>query len=200
MEDEVDPYQQELIQEERKEERPKSGFLRFIIDVLETIVLSVFLFLVINSVSARIRVDGFSMEPSLHSGEFVIVNKLAYRFGSPKIGEVVVFHFPIDPDQEYIKRVIGLPGDQVVIEDQDVRVNDRILDEPYIAAPPIYDGSWMVTDQSLFVLGDNRNNSSDSHDWGLVPMENVVGKAVFVYWPPTELGLIEHYEPTGQMP
>lgn len=200
MADEVDPYQQELIQREQKEEKPKSSFLRFVIDVLETIVLSVFLFLVINSISARIRVDGFSMEPTLHSGEFVIVNKLAYRFGTPKVGDVVVFHFPVDPEQEYIKRVIGLPGDQVGIEDQSVQVNDRILNEPYIAAPPIYDGSWMVTDQSLFVLGDNRNNSSDSHNWGMVPMGNVVGKAFFVYWPPTEWGLIEHHDPLGQIP
>lgn len=200
MENELEDFRSEIEPEQAIPEESKSNVRRFLVDVLETLVLSLLLFAAINAVSARIRVDGYSMEPNLHSGEFVIVNKLAYKFGSPEIGDVIVFHFPRDPKQEYIKRVIGLPGDQVVIEDQDVRVNDRILDEPYIAAPPIYDGSWMVTDQSLFVLGDNRNNSSDSHDWGLVPMENVVGKAVFVYWPPTELGLIEHYEPTGQMP
>jgi signal peptidase I len=135
------------------------------------------------------------MEPHLHSGEFVIVNKLAYKFGSPQIGDVIVFHFPRDPKQEYIKRVIGLPGDQVIISNKQVKINGRVLDEPYIAAQPVYQGSWTVTEDSLFVLGDNRNNSSDSHNWGLVPLSSVVGKALFVYWPPTEWGLVDHVEP-----
>jgi signal peptidase I len=167
-----------------------SSFYRFLIDVLETLVLSVLLFLGINAISARIRVDGSSMEPSLHSGEFVIVNRLAYKLGEPEYGDVVVFHFPGDPDQEYIKRIIGLPEDVVRVQDGKVLVNNQIIDEPYIAASPRYQGEWRVPEEHVFVLGDNRNNSSDSHNFGAVPNVNVVGKAFFVYWPPTDWGII----------
>lgn len=185
----------EVVPEQTAPRKSRSGARRFLIDVLETLVLSVLLFAAINAISARIRVDGYSMEPNLHSGEFVIVNKMTYKFGSPQIGDVIVFHFPRDPEQEYIKRVIGLPGDQVVISNKQVRVNGQILDEPYIAAAPVYESNWTVTEDSLFVLGDNRNNSSDSHNWGLVPQSNVVGKAVFIYWPLTEWGLVDHIAP-----
>jgi signal peptidase I len=173
-------------------EKPKSGIWRFLLDVLETVVLSALLFAGINAVSARIRVDGFSMEPTLHNGEFVIVNKLAYKFDGPQLGDVVVFHYPRDPEQEYIKRVIGISGDQVKISSGQVYVNDQPIAEPYIAAPPRYQSEWLVPEGSLFVLGDNRNNSSDSHNWGPVPIENVIGKALFVYWPPDSWGAIEH--------
>ncbi len=169
-----------------------TGFLRFLVDVLETILLSVILFIGINAVSARIRVDGSSMEPTLHSGEFVIVNKLAYRLGKPTPGDVIVFHFPRDPEQEYIKRVIGLPGDLVSVENGHVYVNGSEISEPYIAASPNYPGSWVIPEKSLFVLGDNRNNSSDSHTWGTVPLDYVVGRAIFIYWPPPEWGMIRH--------
>lgn len=169
----------------------RSGILRFIIDVLETLILSVILFAAINAVSARIRVDGSSMEPTLQSGEFVIVNKLTYKLGIPEVGDVIVFHFPRDPEQEYIKRVIGLPGDHIVIEDGKVYVNDYLLDETYITSSPAYESTWDMPDDSIFVLGDNRNNSSDSHNWGPVPVNYVVGKAVFVYWPPREWGVID---------
>ena len=174
----------------------RSSLVRFIVDVIETLLLSVILFLGINAVTARIRVDGSSMEPTLHNGEFIVVNKLAYRFGNPQTGDVIVFHFPRDPEQEYIKRVIGLPGDQVEIVDRLVFLNGSPIQEPYIAAPPNYGpASWSVPEGSLFVLGDNRNNSSDSRTWGTVPLEYVVGKAFLVYWPPTDWGIIEHISP-----
>jgi signal peptidase I len=173
-------------------EEGHSGFARMLLDILETLVLSVLLFVGINAISARIRVDGYSMEPTLHTGEFVIVNRLAYQFGSPKIGDVIVFHYPRDPQQEYIKRIIGLGGDTVRVEGGNVYVNGQRLNEPYIAAPPAYQNTWQVPDSSLFVLGDNRNNSSDSHNWGFVPMNYVVGKAIAVYWPPENWGLITH--------
>ena len=173
-------------------EEGRSGFARMLLDILETLVLSVLLFVGINAISARIRVDGYSMEPTLHTGEFVIVNRLAYQFGSPKIGDVIVFHYPRDPQQEYIKRIIGLGGDTVRVEGGQVYVNGQRLNEPYIAAPPAYRNTWQVPQDSLFVLGDNRNNSSDSHNWGFVPMSYVVGKAIAVYWPPNDWGLITH--------
>jgi signal peptidase I len=174
----------------------RSGFGRFLVDVLETLALSIVLFLAINGISARIRVDGYSMEPTLHTGEFIIVNRVAYRLGSIETGDVergdiIVFEYPRNPTQEYIKRVIGLPGDEVSVRDGKVYVNGQMLDEPYIKAPPAYQGSWTVPQDSVFVFGDNRNNSSDSHNWGEVPLENVIGKAIFVYWPPTEWGVID---------
>ena len=168
------------------------GALRLLIDIIETIVIAALVYVGINTVSARIRVDGFSMLPTLQSGEFVLVNKLSYHFGEPQTGDVIVFHFPRDPDQEYIKRIIGLPGDQVSIHDGQVFVNGALINEPYIAAPPNYRVDWTVPQDSLFVLGDNRNNSSDSHSWGPVPMDYVVGKALLIYWPPDEWGLIAH--------
>ncbi|MEJ2264796.1 MAG: signal peptidase I [Anaerolineales bacterium] len=192
MEDNLEQFHTESIPDAIEPEEKRSGFLRFIVDVLETLILSVVLFAGINAVSARIRVDGSSMEPSLHSGEFVIVSKLSYKIGSPRIGDVIVFHFPRDPEQEYIKRVIGLPGDHVEINNGSVYVNGHKLDENYIAADPAYKITEEVPDDALFVLGDNRNNSSDSHNWGPVPLNFVVGKAIFVYWPPTNWGAIEH--------
>lgn len=169
----------------------RSGFVRFLIDVLETLVLSLVLFLAINAISARIRVDGYSMEPTLHTGEFVIVNRIAYTLGEAERGDIIVFHYPRNPEQEYIKRVIGLPGDEISVRNGLVYVNGVPLDETYIKAPPAYQGSWTVPAESVFVLGDNRNNSSDSHNWGEVPLDKIIGKAVFVYWPPTEWGVIE---------
>ena len=183
-------HTEEIVEPTDPRER-RSGALRFILDIVETLILSVVLFAVINAVSARIRVDGASMQPTLETGEFVIVNKLAYMLGKVQIGDVIVFHFPRDPEQEYIKRVIGLPGDQVTVQDGKVSVNGQPLNEDYIAAPPAYESTWKVPADSLFVLGDNRNNSSDSHNWGPVPLDYVVGKAVFVYWPPTRWGMLE---------
>jgi signal peptidase I len=170
----------------------RSGFLRFLVDVLETLILSVVLFVSINMISARIRVDGASMEPTLVSGEYVIVSRLSYRLGAPQRGDIIVFHYPRDPKEEYIKRVIGLPGDMVEVKDGKVFVNGQQLQESYLNVKTNYQGSWTVENGQLFVLGDNRNNSSDSHDWGTVPMDYVVGKAVLVYWPPPDWGLVDH--------
>ena len=169
-----------------------SGFLGFIKDVLEVLVLSLILFVGINAVSARIRVDGESMVPTLASGEYVIVSRLSYRVGTPQRGDIIVFHFPRDPREEYIKRIIGLPGDMVDIRNGQVLVNGNALDESYLSVKVNYTGSWSIPSGQLFVLGDNRNNSSDSHDWGTVPMDYVVGKAIVVYWPPQDWGLVGH--------
>jgi len=177
--------------EQDNKERPSSGVIRFFVDMLETVILSALLFLGINAVSARIRVDGYSMEPTFSSGEFVIVNKLTYKLGSPKYGDVIVFHYPRDPEQEYIKRIIGLPGDSIKIENGQLFINDIAFSEPYIAEEPNYQSEWVVPEASLFVLGDNRNKSSDSHNWGAVPMDYVIGKASIIYWPPTSWGIVD---------
>jgi signal peptidase I len=163
-----------------------------LVDILETLVLAVILFLGINLVSARILVDGASMEPTLETGERVIVNRLSYKYGSPQRGDIIVFHFPRNPSEEYIKRVIGLPGDTVQVKNGSVYINNQHLDENYLDVKTNYTGTWQVPEGQLFVLGDNRNNSSDSHDWGTVPLNYVVGKAILVYWPPNDWGLIQH--------
>ncbi len=182
-------------------EENRRSVRRFVLDVLETLVLSLILFLAINAVSARIRVESISMQPTLYAGDFIIVNKLAYKLGEPGRGDVIIFHFPPDPNREpYIKRVIGLPGETVRIEGGKVYVNNVPLNEPYISAAPSYEGSWVVPEDSLFVLGDNRNSSSDSHSWGMVPLKNVIGKAEVVYWPPTEWQILNQSTATAAEP
>ncbi|MEL7646133.1 MAG: signal peptidase I [Anaerolineaceae bacterium] len=155
----------------------------FWIDTLETIVMALVLFLAINAVSSRVRVENISMKPTLQPGYLLVVNKLAYTLGEPKHGDIVVFDYNGAGQEDYIKRIIGLPGDQVVVENGIVSVNGHSLTEPYIAEMPRYSGSWSVPENSYFVLGDNRNNSSDSHQWGYVSEEDLVGKAVFIYFP-----------------
>lgn len=200
METFLESFRTEIYPDPEAPVQRRSSVGRLLIDILETLILSVLLFAVINAISARIRVDGFSMEPTLNSGEFVIVNKLAYKLGDPKLGDVIVFHYPRDPEQEYIKRIIGLPGDHIQVSNGQVYVNNQLIEEPYIAAPPRYETAWTIPENTLFVLGDNRNNSSDSHNWGPVPMENVIGKAFFVYWPPKNWGSIEHVNPASAAP
>jgi signal peptidase I len=169
-----------------------SEWKRTLVDLLETVVLAFVLFLIINAVSARVRVDGLSMLPTLENGEFVLVNRLAYRVGEPTRGDIVVFRSTTQLDLDLIKRVIGMPGDQVRVADGQVNVNGVAISEPYINAQPRYSGDWSVPEGYLFVLGDNRNDSSDSHAWGLLPIKNVIGKAMLIYWPPPEWAMIDH--------
>jgi signal peptidase I len=122
----------------------------------------------------------------------VLVSRLAYKIGQPERGDIIVFALPTDQSQDLIKRVIGLPGETIRIEDGKVTVNGNILEEPYISQSPVYNGQWAVGEDQLFVLGDNRNNSKDSHQWGLLPRENVIGKALLIYWPPSEWKFINH--------
>jgi len=157
---------------------------RFLWELLQTLLMAAILFVGINAVSSRIRVKSVSMQPTLYEKDFVIVNKLAYNLGAPKRGDIIVFIYPIDPNSEpYIKRIIGLPGETVRVEGGQVYINDSLIPEPYIKMPPSYNGTWTVPEGELFVLGDNRNNSSDSHQWGMVPSENVIGKAIVIYFP-----------------
>jgi signal peptidase I len=165
-----------------------------LVDLLETVVLAFVLFLVINALSARVRVDGLSMLPTLKDGEFVLVNRLAYRIGEPARGDIVVFRSTTNFDLDLIKRIIGVPGDDVRVAGGRVIVNGLALSEPYINAEPRYSGEWSVPQGYLFVLGDNRNDSSDSHAWGLLPVQNVIGKAILIYWPPPDWAMIDHVD------
>lgn len=170
------------------------GVRSWLQDTLETLLLAAILFFVINTLTGRYQVHGQSMEPSLHDGQYLIASKVAYWLHPPERGDVVVLDPPTQNGSvPYIKRVIGLPGDLVEVRDQRVWVNGIALNEPYINAPPNYPGNWVVGEDEYFVLGDNRNNSSDSHSWGLLPKDHIIGKAFFSYWPPEYLGKIPHY-------
>lgn len=171
-------------------ENKRPAWLSFLIETVQTLVLAVILYVLIDSVMARVRVDNISMQPTLHPGEFLLVNKIEYKLGDVDRGDIVVFHYPLNPNEDYIKRVIGVPGDTVTIRDTKVMVNNQVLTEPYISSPPQYNGSWSVPEGNVFVLGDNRNQSSDSHSWGFVPIENIVGKALVVYWPLDQLKIL----------
>ncbi|HEY5997056.1 MAG TPA: signal peptidase I, partial [Candidatus Deferrimicrobiaceae bacterium] len=105
---------------------------------------------------------------------------------------IVVFIFPVNPEEDLIKRVIGLPGDTITIQNGVLSINGVVMNEPYISAPPAYEGNWTVSPGELFVLGDNRNDSRDSHQWGLLPIKNVIGRAAVIYWPPKEWQIIKH--------
>lgn len=179
---------------------PKIGWKRFFVDTIETILLALVLTFGINIVSARVRVENVSMQPTLHQGEFLLVNKMAYKNSMPRTGDIIIFHAPPEPGEDFIKRVIGAPGDRVLIKQGRVYVNDIQLEENYIADVPIYNGQWDVPADKLFVLGDNRNSSSDSHVWGFVPLENVVGKALLIYWPLSEARIFQHSNTVSASP
>lgn len=189
LEPQTQPEAQPEVQPEHQED-----WKRFGLDILETIVLAVVLYLGINALSARVRVDGFSMIPTLQNGEYILVNRLAYKTGQPARGDIIVFSLPADNGQDLIKRVIGLPGETVHVSDGSVTINGVKLQETYIAQDPLYFGDWIVPEGNLFVLGDNRNDSRDSHQWGLLPLENVIGKSVLIYWPQSEWQIINHTE------
>ncbi|HEY63398.1 MAG TPA: signal peptidase I [Caldilineae bacterium] len=183
-------------------ESGRAGALR---ELIETVVLTLIIFLLIRSVVQNFRIDGVSMEPNFHDGQFLIINKLAYKIGRPSRGDVIVFRYPHDPHRDFIKRVIGLPGDVVMLRDGELFINGVRVQEPYplLKGPPASDqkggkGSedahvYEVKPGELFVLGDNRQNSSDSRFWGMVPMNLVIGKAWISYWPPQYWSIVPHY-------
>ena len=153
--------------------------------------------LVVVFVVQPVKVEGTSMLPRLHDGERIFVNKLIY-YGLPELerGDIVVFWYPNDPSKSYIKRVIGLPGEAVEVRGGRILVNGQELVEPYLDPhlnamradqAPVY-----VKDHYFFVMGDNRDNSSDSRVWGLVPEKYIYGKALFRYWPPSGISTIRH--------
>lgn len=166
----------------------------FVRDLVFSVLVAV---LVIVFVVQPVRVEGTSMLPHLHDGERIFVNKFIYRFERIERGDIVVFWYPNDPDKSFIKRVIGLPGETVSIRAGVVYINGQPLEEPYLDAryhlraeyenmPPKF-----VNNHYYFVMGDNRDSSNDSRQWGLVPEKYIYGKAIFRYWPPSAVGTIK---------
>lgn len=163
-------------------------------EIVETIALTLIIFLVIRFAIQSYRVSGTSMVPNLQNNEYVVVNKMAYLFHPPERGDVIVFHYPLDTTKDYIKRVIGLPGDTISYDSTTVTVDGTVLKEPYISQAANSEGKTLVVPQNdYFVLGDNRPVSDDSRSWGFVPKDDLVGKAVLVYWPFSNWQLINTY-------
>jgi signal peptidase I len=158
------------------------------LSVLIAIVVILFLY-------QPVKVEGTSMMPSLIDQERIFINKFIYRFGLADIGrgDTVVFWFPGDPSKSYIKRVIGVPGDTIEVNDGTVIVNGKALEESYVPADyrdHVSMASRVVPPEQYFVLGDHRVSSNDSRSWGMVPRRYIYGKAVFVYWPLDRLGVL----------
>lgn len=169
-------------------------------EYIEALVISLVLAgLIIAFIAQSFLVEGSSMEPSFHHGQRLLVEKVSYRFGEPKRGQVVVFRYPGDQRRKFIKRVIGLPGDEIAIQNGFLYINGLRLEEDYINGPtygtysaPTY-GPVLVPEGHYFVLGDNRRNSDDSRypDVGFVPKKNLVGRALFVYWPLNQIRSVQ---------
>jgi signal peptidase I len=198
------------------ERTTKGGGLAW--ELLQTIVLTLAIFLGVRSIVQNFRVEGASMEPTLQTSQYLLISKASYFhvegtpldrflpssrqgstdyvFGGPQRGDVVVFRAPTQPDKDFIKRIIGLPGDTILVKNGQVIVNGEPLDESYIHYPATYtypfDGQpKQVPDANYFVLGDNRPNSSDSHLGWFVPVDNLIGKAWISYWPPENWGIMQ---------
>jgi signal peptidase I len=163
---------------------------RLVREIIETIVLTVLMFLVIRFAVQNFNIEGHSMEPNLHDQELILVDKWTYLFRAPAHGDVIVFIAPPQPSQDYIKRVIGVPGDVITVQNTTVIVDGVTLKETYV--DPNNQGNMfsdkiihnmVVPPNDYFVLGDNRRGSSDSRDWGFVPKQNIIGRAALVYWP-----------------
>ncbi len=154
----------------------------WLITIFEAILLTILLILF---VAQSFLVEGYSMEPTLHNGERVLVEKLSYRLRKPKRGEIVIIQNPLQKKEKYIKRIIGVPGDFIEIKEGSVYLNGIILQEEYIAEPVAfwYNKYFLVPEGHVFVLGDNRNHSDDSRRIGPIPYDNILGRVLFVYWP-----------------
>ena len=192
---------------------------RIVREMIETVLLALLLFVLMEFSVQNFKVEGSSMKPTLSQDEYLLVNKVTYArigmdelatlvpllhewsrgserpiyaFTPPKHGDVVIFQFPNDPTRDFVKRVIGVPGDTIEIKRGEVFRNGVALDEPFVTTPssrtypPVY-----VEVGHYYVLGDNRRSSNDSRDWGLVPEENLIGQAWVRYWPPDSLGFIQ---------
>jgi len=169
----------------------QKSFLR---DTLEIVFLALVLYVVIQYAVQTVHVLGSSMSLTLHDNDLLVASKISYKLHPPQRGDIIVFKPPNEDSRDFIKRVIGLPGDKVAVHNDFVYINGKRLTEPYIDVfhRPTYvwppqGGSATVPPSDFFVLGDNRNNSQDSHLWRWLPKKYIIGKAWVSYWPPKDL-------------
>ncbi|AKX93731.1 signal peptidase I [Neomoorella thermoacetica] len=163
-------------------------------DLLQSLVVAAVLAVIIRAfLFTPFYIPSPSMEPTLYPGDRIIVNRLAYRLGDPQRGDVVVFHYPLDPSRDYIKRVVAVGGDTVEARNNVLYVNGQPQPpEKYLPPGVVYSdfGPVKVPPNNYFMMGDNRNNSADSRVWGTLDRRLVIGKAMFIFWPLNRLGLI----------
>jgi signal peptidase I len=211
----------ERLPSEPRDERAPPSVRGVVKELLETAIFILLVFLIVRGVVQNFKIEGSSMQPNLHTNQYILVNKIVYfhfdlnaplrllpgrgdlppkivyPFHMPRRGEVVVFEYPRDQSKDYIKRVIGLPGETVDIHDGLVYVNGAPLDEPYLEGAqtvcrPETDqcsrGPVTVPAGAVFVMGDNRSNSSDSREWDALPLDRIIGKAWISYWPREDWG------------
>ncbi|HEY4694939.1 MAG TPA: signal peptidase I [Candidatus Nanoarchaeia archaeon] len=186
----------------------KTSFWALVIDVVETVVVAAAIFVVVYLFLLQPhQVKGASMKPNFHDGEYILTDKVSYRFSEPQRGDVIIFKSPTDPDVDFIKRIIALPGERVKIAGGKVTIfndqnpNGLTLNEPYqtngstSAGKEAPDNTEVTIDKDeYFVLGDNRVESFDSRSWGALPKKNIIGKAWLRYWPFSKLGFVKHYQ------
>ncbi|MCR4325071.1 MAG: signal peptidase I [Candidatus Curtissbacteria bacterium] len=164
----------------------QEGFKLFVKEAVQTVAITlVVLFFVYNFLVQPHRVKGDSMLPNYHDGELLLTEKISYRFGDPHRGDVIVFRAPVGRKVDFIKRIVGLPDDTVSIQDGKVLINGSELKEPYETQLTQGNDTVQLSDNQYFVLGDNRNSSSDSRSFGLIDKESIRGRVWVVYWPPT---------------
>jgi len=175
----------------------------FFLDIIETFVIALAMFVLMYLFLFQPhQVKGNSMYPNFHDQEYLLTDKITYRLSQPERGDVVIFKAPKNEEYDYIKRIIALPGESVKVEDCRVFINNKVLEEPYLTSDVCTSaGRFLRSGQSLtlgeneyLVFGDNRPFSSDSRDWGIVPRENIIGKAWWRYWPLDRLGFIRDVE------
>lgn len=154
------------------------------------LVLPLPLRFLLNTATARVRIDGFAMGATLPNGSYVLADRQAYQHNDPQRGDIVIFQIPTSPNSDLLKRIIGLPGEVVTINQGEVLINGTPINEPYISEKPAYKGEWKVPEGQYFVLGDNRNDSKDSHQWGTLPREYILAKVVWIYFPISSFGKI----------
>ena len=163
-------------------------------EVVITVIIAVVVFALLRLTVQSYTVVMSSMFPNFEEGECIMVNKVSYRSSGPQRGDVIVFNPPFPSEYPFIKRVIGLPGETVEIKDEKVFIDGIPLEEEYIMESPNYTmPAQEVPEDEYFVLGDNRNNSNDSEDGWTVPRDNLIGRAWFIYWPPSKVRVVKHY-------
>jgi len=171
----------------------------FFRDFVITLILAVVIFFALQFTVGNFVVIGASMQPSFYEGERVVASKLAYKLHEPERGDVIVFLPPGNMEDDLIKRIIGLPGEIVEVRDGVVYVDNTPLLEPYIKQTPNYTYSVeIVPENEYWVLGDNRNNSNDSHTGWTVPREDIIGKAWLIIWPPDQWQTVPDYFPVEE--
>ena len=172
----------------------------FLREILVTLILAIVIFFALQATVQSFIVIGNSMEPGLHEGQRLLINKVVYSFHEPERGDIIVFHPPNNSQVDYIKRIIALPGDTIEVKEGAVYVNGSRLNEPYIKDSPEYSiHDETVPADKYFVLGDNRNNSNDSHNGWVVSRQKIIGKAWLSIWPPDEWGLVPNYSLQEQL-